>query len=134
MTRAFCRINGGAQLWTGHPRLFGHWTSRGNRRQHGLWHSKGWHAGNDPLPGYRGRLKQHHRKLRGTGLDKTGSSGEGEITAGRFTQSDDPVRLKRSAMFVCSLASKEASYVTGQIIVVDGGNTIQEYKVDLNGS
>ncbi|NQW12765.1 MAG: SDR family oxidoreductase, partial [Rhodobacter sp.] len=29
------------------------------------------------------------------------------------------------------LASKEASYLTGQLIVVDGGNTVQEYKVAL---
>ena len=29
------------------------------------------------------------------------------------------------------LASEEASYVTGQMIVVDGGNTVQEYKVGI---
>jgi len=32
-----------------------------------------------------------------------------------------------------SLASEEASYITGQLIVVDGGNIIQEYKVALGG-
>ena len=26
------------------------------------------------------------------------------------------------------LASEEASYITGQMVVVDGGNTIQEFK------
>ncbi len=28
-------------------------------------------------------------------------------------------------------ASEVASYTTGQLIVVDGGNTIREYKVEL---
>jgi 3-oxoacyl-[acyl-carrier protein] reductase len=36
-----------------------------------------------------------------------------------------PDEIGHAAAF---LASEEASYLTGQLIVVDGGNTIQEYK------
>jgi Dehydrogenases with different specificities (related to short-chain alcohol dehydrogenases) len=32
------------------------------------------------------------------------------------------------ANMIVFLASREASYITGQTFVVDGGNTIQEYK------
>ena len=45
-----------------------------------------------------------------------------QIPLGRFGQVDDVVN---AAMFLCSPL---AQYITGQVIVVDGGNTVQEYK------
>ena len=63
------------------------------------------------------------------GWIKTGSSLEAEIAAGRQTpvgRSGTPEEVGHAALF---LASEEASYITGQMIIVDGGNTIQEYKI-----
>ena len=68
----------------------------------------------------------------GPGWIETDSSGQGEIVAGRYTpagRAGTPEEVGHVAVF---LASEEASYVTGQLIVVDGGNTIQEYKVALD--
>lgn len=65
----------------------------------------------------------------GPGWIETESSSEAEIGAGRHTplgRPGTPVEIGHVAVF---LASEEASYLTGQLIVVDGGNTIQEYKV-----
>jgi NAD(P)-dependent dehydrogenase (short-subunit alcohol dehydrogenase family) len=42
-----------------------------------------------------------------------------------------PEEIGHVAVF---LAGEEASFVTGQFITVDGGNTIQEAKVALEGS
>ena len=65
----------------------------------------------------------------GPGWIETDSSSPLEIVAGKYTpvgRSGKPDEVGHVAVF---LASEEASYVTGQLIVVDGGNTIQEYKV-----
>lgn len=67
----------------------------------------------------------------GPGWIKTGSSDEAEIVAGNHTpvgRAGTPEEVGHAAVF---LASQEASYITGQLLVVDGGNTIQEYKVGL---
>lgn len=65
----------------------------------------------------------------GPGWIQTASSSEAEITAGRHTpvgRPGTPEEVGHAALF---LASAEASYITGQMLVVDGGNTVQEYKV-----
>jgi 3-oxoacyl-[acyl-carrier protein] reductase len=65
----------------------------------------------------------------GPGWIRTASSSEAEITAGRFTPAGRPGTPAEVGHVAVFLASEEASYVTGQLIVVDGGNTVQEYKV-----
>ena len=67
----------------------------------------------------------------GPGWIATGSSSAAELTAGTFTPVGRPGRPEEVAHAALFLAADEASYVTGQLIVVDGGNTIQEYKVAL---
>lgn len=67
----------------------------------------------------------------GPGWIQTASSSAAEIAAGHHTpvgRPGTPDEVGHAAVF---LASDEASYITGQLIVVDGGNTVQEYKVAL---
>ncbi|QEX22239.1 short-chain dehydrogenase [Hypericibacter adhaerens] len=64
----------------------------------------------------------------GPGWIATGSSSKAEIVAGNHTPAGRPGRADEVGHVCVFLASEEASYVTGQMIVVDGGNTIQEYK------
>lgn len=67
----------------------------------------------------------------GPGWIHTASSSEAEINAGKHTPVGRPGRPEEVGHVAVFLAGEEASYLTGQMIVVDGGNTIQEYKVAL---
>jgi 3-oxoacyl-[acyl-carrier protein] reductase len=63
----------------------------------------------------------------GPGWIETPSSDEAEIVAGSYTPAGRPGTPEEIGHVAVFLASEEASYLTGQLIVVDGGNTIQEY-------
>jgi 3-oxoacyl-[acyl-carrier protein] reductase len=58
----------------------------------------------------------------------TASSTEAERIAGQHTPIGRAGTPEEVAAAVCFLASKAASYITGQCLVVDGGNILQENK------
>jgi 3-oxoacyl-[acyl-carrier protein] reductase len=64
----------------------------------------------------------------GPGWIATGSQAQGEVVGGAFTPIGRCAYPDEVGKVICFLGSDDASYITGQLIVVDGGNTIQEYK------
>ena len=64
----------------------------------------------------------------------TASSTKQEIVAGENSPAGRPGTAEEVGHVAAFLASAEASYVTGQMIVVDGGNSVQEYKGPAEGS
>ena len=64
----------------------------------------------------------------GPGWVASGSQAEGEDVGGENTPLKRSARPDEIGRLICFLASDDASYITGQLVVIDGGNTIQEYK------
>ena len=58
----------------------------------------------------------------------TASQTKEEAVAGENTPLKRSACAEEVANAIVFLASKEASYITGEALVVDGGNSIQEYK------
>ncbi len=58
----------------------------------------------------------------------TGSQTKEEAEAGKYTPLERSGTPEEVGHLIAFLASDESSYITGQMFVIDGGNTLQEFK------
>jgi 3-oxoacyl-[acyl-carrier protein] reductase len=58
----------------------------------------------------------------------SGSQADGEDAGGLDTPTGRSARSEEVAKAILFLASHDASYITGQPLIVDGGKTIQEFR------
>lgn len=75
-------------------------------------------------------VAKHHITINNVlpGWIATASQTASEAVGGENTPAGRGGEAMEVAHAIVFLASKEASYITGQDLIVDGGNTIQEYK------
>ena len=118
-----------AGLWPHRQHLLRHRPRRHHRRLLCLCHRQGRHHRHDPLDRAGIRAPRHHLQRRPARLDRHRKL----LRRRDHAQASHPRRPPRHPgrdrrRCRCSLRSQEASYVTGAMLVVDGGNTLQEMK------
>ena len=97
--------------------------------------AKAAHRRDDARARARLRARRRHRQLGAAGLDRDGviDRAGADRRPGR-RRSAARARAREVAAAVAFLACEEACYITGQTLVVDGGNIIQEaHGVDVYG-
>ena len=98
-------------------------------RRGGVLRRQGGRARHDARPRSGRGQARHHRERGRPGLDRRPAPPPtARTSAARTRRWAGPRYPEEVGKVICFLGSDDASYVTGQLVVVDGGNTIQEYK------